>query len=293
MTLAVAYLSMSTLENFECYDFLTFDVMNHYDYVISEIPWRSDTDWSSFDYVIVRSSWDYQDDCNEFLRVLTEIDASDAQLLNPLSIIKWNINKTYLKELETAGVRIVPTHWGTKLTREVLSQAFAGFNDDEIIIKPAISANADDTYRIKYESIGDFLSQHSGTFQHRQFLIQPFMKSVIEEGEYSLFYFNGQLSHCILKTPKKDDFRVQEEHGGQLRLIESPEYELLHCGTKCLQTIPETLLYARLDFIRHNDTFLLMEAELIEPSLYFNLDQDSPARFATAFNDYINNHKPI
>ena len=120
-----------------------------------------------------------------------------------------------------------------------------------------------------------------------QFLLQPFMDAIIDEGEYSLFYFNGTLSNCILKTPKNNDFRVQEEHGGQLKLVNEPDTLLVECGNQCLDVIDEQLLYARLDFVRYQDSFALMEAELIEPSLYFNMDPESPERFARAFNNFV------
>ena len=41
-------------------------------------------------------------------------------------------------------------------------------------------------------------------------------------------------------------------------------------------------LYARLDLVKFNGEYCLMEAELIEPSLYFNMDEKSPERFANA-----------
>ena len=286
-TLNIAYLSMASLENFECYDSLTFEPMAHYGYKVTEIPWRDEVDWSTFDYVVIRSPWDYQDDASSFLQVLNNIEASSAQLLNPLRIIEWNINKHYLQDLASKGIPIVPTQWGENLTSAQLNATFKQFDADELIIKPAISANADDTYRIKRDSMDNFLQSHAEKFMNRGYLLQPFMSAIIEEGEYSLFYFNGELSHCILKTPKTDDFRVQEEHGGRLSLIDQPETDLVSCGQRCLEAIPERLLYARLDFVRYDHSFVLMEAELIEPSLYFNLDADSPVRFAKAFDNFV------
>lgn len=290
MTSQIAYLSMNTLEEFECYDSLTFAVMREYGFKVSEIPWQSDTDWSVYDYVIIRSTWDYQVHADEFIKVLQNIENSDAKLLNPLSIVEWNINKHYLRDLESNGVTIVPTIWNEILTEELLISAFHDFAKCELIIKPAVSANADDTYRINHDNLQTFLRENQSKFQNREFLLQPFMDAITDEGEYSLFYFNGELSHCILKTPRDNDFRVQEEHGGRLKLIEEPENELLSCGEICLNAISEMLLYARLDFVRYEDSFLLMEAELIEPSLYFNLDPESPERFARAFDNFVKLH---
>jgi hypothetical protein len=281
----IAYLSMDTLENFECYDSLTYAPMRDNGYEVSEVAWRDTIDWSTFEYVIVRSSWDYQDEPDTFMNVLDNINNSPATLINPLSIIKWNINKRYLRDLAKNGVVIVPTIWGNTIDNDLLGNLASLSN--EIIIKPAVSANADDTYRVNTNELQEFIINHGGKFNNREFLIQPFIKAIISEGEYSLFYFNGKLSHCILKTPKQDDFRVQEEHGGRLKLIKKPERCLLDTGQFVLNAIPQKLLYARLDFVRHHDEFLLMEAELIEPSLYFNLDPDSPVRFANAFDAYI------
>jgi hypothetical protein len=122
------------------------------------------------------------------------------------------------------------------------------------------------------------------------------MSSVIDEGEFSLFYFDGKYSHAILKTPKADDFRVQEEHGGRLKAI-VPEKSLFAEADNTLAAITkltgEMPLYARVDFVRfcneiNGEEFALMEAELIEPSLYFNMDDNSAQRFANAFVNRMN-----
>jgi hypothetical protein len=49
-----------------------------------------------------------------------------------------------------------------------------------------------------------------------------------------------------------------------------------------MEALPEGLLYARIDLVRSNADFALMEAELIEPSLYFGIDPEAPVRFADA-----------
>jgi hypothetical protein len=117
-------------------------------------------------------------------------------------------------------------------------------------------------------------------------MVQPFVPAIIEQGEYSLFYFADHYSHCILKTPKSGDFRVQEEHGGILQSI-TPSKELLTAAKKALQTIPEKVLYARIDLVQYQGEYQLMEIELIEPSLYFNLDDKAAPRFAKAFDQWM------
>jgi hypothetical protein len=280
----IGYLTMHSLENFECYDHLTYRALRTRGHSVVALPWREPTDWSQFDAIIIRSTWDYQDDPGLFLQVLASIESSAARLLNPLNVVCWNIDKSYLGDLAESGVAIVPTHFAETLRVADVEEAAIQFDTDQLIVKPAISANADDTFWITPENLDSFAAGSLGLFRDRRCLVQPFLPAVVDEGEYSQFYFNGAFSHCILKTPKVGDFRVQEEHGGRLQLIENPEPALLAAGRVASAAISDELLYARLDFVRHDGRFLLMEAELIEPSLYFNLDDGAIDRFAIALD---------
>ncbi|MEM7517795.1 MAG: hypothetical protein AAF368_12845 [Planctomycetota bacterium] len=120
----------------------------------------------------------------------------------------------------------------------------------------------------------------------RPYLAQPFMPSVLEEGEYSLFFFGGEYSHTVLKTPASGDFRVQEEHGGLIRGVE-PEPGQVEAAGRVLDAVEHDLLYARVDLVRDaaamaDERWRLMEIELIEPSLYFPYAEGSAERFARA-----------
>jgi len=278
----VAVLTMDGLENFECYDHLTYPYFRENGWQPVEVSWRDQgVDWDEYEAVLIRSPWDYQDDARQFITQLQYIESSRAQLFNPLSIVQWNIDKRYLAELQQKGVGIVPTLWQDGWQSDD-HDWFAHLGSEEIVIKPCISANADNTFRLTPQRFLQEKDQLKQIFAKRHFMVQPFMNNIVNEGEYSLFYFNGELSHAILKTPKSGDFRVQEEHGGRLTKID-PENTLIESGDKTLAAIGESLLYARLDFVRHDNDFLLMEAELIEPSLYFNMDAASPGRFVEAF----------
>ena len=278
-----AILSMDSLEDFEAYDHLCDQPLLELGWKTHVVSWRQrNVDWNQFDVVVIRTPWDYQDDAPAFLKVLEQIEQSAAVLENSIDIVRWNIDKIYLKQLEDNGVKIVPTLWQLGFHAENIQEYFAHFETDQIVIKPRISANADNTFWLTKDSYTQHLPELSAVFSETEYMVQPFIESVINEGEFSCFYFDGQYSHSILKTPKEDDFRVQEEHGGRLKLIE-PELALVEAATKSLAAIDETPLYARVDFVRTVDGFALMEAELIEPSLYFNMDDNSPKRFADAF----------
>lgn len=295
-----AILSMDNLSDFECYDYLLDEPLAKLGWKTQVVSWRcKDIDWQKFDAVIIRSPWDYQDDASAFISTLQEIDRSGTSLQNSLMTVRWNIDKVYLKSLTEQGVCVVPTLWHKHFSSNDITEFFEYFNCQQIVIKPRISANADNTFWLKKETAMQYVDQLSAVFANSEYMVQPFISSVIEEGEFSLFYFNGDYSHAILKTPKQDDFRVQEEHGGRLQAI-TPEQSLLVHAEATLSAITkitgEMPMYARLDFVRLNKTagldvsyeasneeFALMEAELIEPSLYFNMDDQAAQRFAEAF----------
>jgi hypothetical protein len=281
-------LTMDCLDAFEVYDTLLDEPLLARGWKTHTLSWKNkEVDWNDYDAVIIRSPWDYQDYADEFVEVLNKIDQSTAHLENNLATVKWNIDKIYLESLEAANINIVSTLWQNNISETLVAHFFDQLSTNQLVIKPRISANADDTYWLTRDNYIDFYPQLLSAFSESSFMVQPFMESVIKEGEFSLFYFNGVLSHTILKTPKNDDFRVQEEHGGRLTTVE-PEQELINQANKTMNAIADQNqmpLYARIDFVRDKNSFALMEAELIEPSLYFNMDAESPNRFADAFVD--------
>jgi len=281
---------MDNLDNFECYDHLLFAPFENLGWSVREISWRNkNVDWNQFEAVVIRSPWDYQQDPEAFLKVLEKVEESTAHLENSLELVQWNIDKTYLQDLEKQGIEIVPSLWRKTFNETELNTFYEVLDTSEIIIKPTVSANADDTFWIDHSHAPQYIPQLSKTFSNRPFLIQPFMDNIVNEGEFSLFFFGKTYSHSILKTPKTDDFRVQEEHGGRLKKIE-PERKLLDSAQKLLSKIDPTPLYSRMDYVRtEKDTFALMELELIEPSLYFNMDPKSPQRFANVFDKWMEN----
>ena len=280
-----AFLSMDNLDAFECYDHLLIEPLQQRGWSVLEVSWRNKKiDWNQFEVVVIRSSWDYQDNAKAFLETLRTIDQSSAHLENSLRLVEWNIDKTYLQDLQNRGIEIVPSLWRDHFKKSDLDSFFDALNTNEIIIKPTVSANADDTFRVHRSKPDDFRSVLSSTFQNRPYLVQPFMKNIIEEGEFSVFFFDDTYSHTILKTPKPADFRVQEEHGGRLKLVEEANPSLLESARQLLEKINPTPLYSRIDYVRtEKNTFALMELELIEPSLYFNMDDRSAERFARVF----------
>ena len=275
-----AFLSISNTEGWFIDDDLVHPHLQDLGWHVQNIPWDRPVDWNTFDLVIIRSPWDYQDHLRDFTGVLKQIEESRAVLLNSLDTVMWNIDKKYLFELQGKGVELVPTVVARDLTASDITSAFERFSASELIVKPIIGANADDTYRITRGAPLDFESL-TARFQNRECMIQPFMQNIVEEGEYSLMYFQGKLSHTILKTVGEGDYRVQEEHGGGVIPIENPDARLTAQASKAMDALGHQPLYARVDMVRTaQNTFALMELELIEPCLYFRFDKNAAKTFA-------------
>ena len=248
-----AILTMDRLDDFVAYDKMLDEPMVQCGWQVNHVSWHKEhVDWSQYEAVIIRSTWDYQDDADAFMAVLEAIEESDALLLNSLHVVKWNINKNYLQEVQTKGAEIVPTLWLETFDFSLVEGYFEYFETEQIVIKPTISANADNTFWLKKDSFLQKKQELQESLINRQLMVQPFIQSIVDHGEYSLFYFAGEYSHSIIKIPKSGDFRVQEEHGGQLKSI-SPSEELLTAANKALQTVPEMVLYARIDLVEHQD----------------------------------------
>ena len=200
--------------------------------------------------------------------------------------MEWNLDKSYLRDVETRGDRIVPSSWYAHFSRDDVADYFHEHGTDKVVLKPTVGGNAVDTFVLSAPVPEATLATLEQLFDNRTFLVQPFIDSITTDGEYSLFYMNGKYSHAIGKVPAEGDFRVQEEHGADIRPIEPPE-GLREVAERVFSHIEPLPVYGRGDWVRGSDgEFLLMELELIEPSLYLRTNALAPGRFASAFDEW-------
>ena len=281
-----AFLTLDETGDFVIDDEHAIEPLKALGWEVSTVSWRqSSRPWSDFDIVIIRSTWDYWNDVPEFLDTLHQINA-ETRLANRLDLVHWNLAKTYMRDLEGKGIGIVPTHWAGSLDIDAFGRLHRELGTDEIVVKPVVGANGEDAFRISRTDTPERLDSVAARFRQRDCMIQPFMANIISEGEYSLFFFNGKYSHAILKVPAKSEFRSQEERGAEIQSVE-PQSKLLQRAREALATLSPSPLYARIDFVRDDeDDFLVMELELIEPSLYLRMDPQAPGRFAAAIDHW-------
>jgi glutathione synthase/RimK-type ligase-like ATP-grasp enzyme len=238
----IAFLTMDSLQDFVAYDHLVVDRLNRSGIQVEEISWRCPAArWDDYRLVVIRSPWDYQSAPAQFLNVLETIEQSSATLLNSLDIVRWNIRKLYLQTLEQSGTTIVPTLWLNSPQEPDLRVVFEQLNVGEIVVKPVIGANADNAFRLTPASLPETFRQAAMAFYGSIALAQPFIRSVVERGEYSLIFFEGQFSQGVVKKPKTGDFRVQEEHGATIAPC-SPPQDLVEFARNSHAAVPGSTL---------------------------------------------------
>jgi glutathione synthase/RimK-type ligase-like ATP-grasp enzyme len=242
-------------------------------------------DWSDFDYLVFRNTWDYFEKENEFNLWLDQIEKLGIKTLNPIAIIKQNKHKFYLREMEQQGIKILPTVFIDKTTNLDLKELMPS-HWNKAVLKPAFSAGSYLTEVFEVADIAKVSTQYKTIAYEKELLLQEFMPEIQTVGETSLIFFNKKFSHAVNKKPVPGDFRIQVQFGGIYRLVH-PDAELIAEAQKIVDTFPGKLLYARVDGIVINNELHLMEVECIEPDLYFNLSEGSLERFVNAIVELI------
>ena len=238
-------------------------------------PWNDPGDLTEFDLLLPLVAWGYQTDPERWLQVLDQLEQADVVTVNPVPLLRWNSNKRYLEVLGAKGIPTVPTMLIERLDETSLAAARADFGA-ELVIKPLISASAYGTHRL---GPGDPIPSDAAG---RTMMVQPFLRSVIDEGEYSLMLFDGVFSHSIIKRPTRGDYRTQPHLGGTEVACAVPG-GALEVARAALAAAPAAAAYARVDLIRlADDTLGVIELELIEPSLWLQHAPDQGASFAAA-----------
>jgi glutathione synthase/RimK-type ligase-like ATP-grasp enzyme len=222
--------------------------------------------WPSIGTAVIRSTWDYFHRVDAFLAWADHVGAV-TRLRNDAPTIRWNAHKSYLLDLAASGVQIVPTTVVRKGERVVLP---AG----QVVVKPAVSGGAHRTTRDATQADLDALVADADA------LVQPYLPA-IEQGETSLICVDGVVQHAVHKVPAAGDFRTQEHLGAEVRPVE-PTAAQVACATAALAVPAAMPLYARVDMVDGADGPLLMELELIEPTLHLLEHPETAATLADA-----------
>ena len=238
-------------------------------------------DWGSYDLVVIRSTWDYVPRRDDFAAWA----ASVPRLANPADVVRWNTDKTYLRDLAAAGVPVVPTE-------HLDPGGAADWPADwaEVVVKPAVSAGGQDTARYGAGEL-DKARAHAAKLLDagRRVLVQPYLAAVDEVGETAVVHVGGAYSHA----PGQGGAAGARRRRGDRRAVAAGadrgagavrrRARAGRAGAGRGAGRPERLLYARVDLLPGPDgTPLVIEVELTEPSLFLTAVPAGADRFAAA-----------
>ncbi len=255
------------------------------------VCWNADIDWSIYDACLLRSVWDYHERIDEFNQWLDET-AKITEVINGADVVRWNQDKKYLAELADFGVTIAPTVWLSARQPFDLASWCQQQTTEQVFLKPVIGADSSGTLRFDNTAEGIVTAQkhlHQWLPQ-MDMMLQPYLPQVETHGETSAIYFAGTLSHAVRKIPVKGDYRVQDTFGASDTAYQLTAVEMA-LAKACLDFLEvkfSTVLYARFDFLHDGaGTAFLNEAELIEPSLFFNHGPKAAEFFAQAIKNHL------
>ena len=242
------------------------------------VAWGSGPHWASFDAVLIRHTWDYIFDREGFLAWADAVSGETA-LANSAEVLRWNTDKRYLRDLESAGVRIVPTAWVD------VGDDVPELDWDDFVVKPSVSAGAWLSARYRQ---GDDITDHVARIHATGAvaMLQPYVSPVDGTHEVGTYVFGGEVSHAIRKHPVLDDVREPKDDlsGGAEQLVgpATVTAALAEHATEVLACAPP-VLYARVDTVTAEDGEpMLMELEVTEPFLFLEHAPDAAERFASA-----------
>lgn len=253
---------------------------------IQHEEWSDESvDWKKYSCIVFKCPWDYVAKTNLFYQWLDKIKSLDIPLLNPADVVKWNSDKHYLQDIANAGQKIIPTKFLERGASFTTADYLQQFNANGIIVKPCISGVSKNTFKITHANGSDEAAINQ-LLQNEAMMVQPFMPEVIEEGEWSLLFFNGRFSHALLKTPAKGDFRSQANYGANIER-RTPAPGVLESAERYVSTFAKGCLYARVDGLVIDNEFMLMELELIDPVLFLSFNAEGYEKYYIALRELL------
>lgn len=274
-------------------DHLLRDAIHNLGMKVSRKSWDDPHfDWSSTRFVIFRTTWDYFDRYPEFSEWLDQV-SKKTTLLNSERLIRWNIDKHYMQDLQRKGVHICETYFVEKGESSSLSKLVAQYKLHHFVLKPCISGGSRHTYKIHPENIQDYEAVFKQLISEEAMMLQPFQQNIVDRGEISIMVMNGKYTHAILKVAKEGDFRVQDDFGGSVYDY-TPSQEEIDYAENAVKSCIEMPIYARVDvFLDNQNKLALAELELIEPELWFRNHPEAAVALAQGIKNSVDTYEEI
>jgi glutathione synthase/RimK-type ligase-like ATP-grasp enzyme len=243
-------------------------------------------DWSQYDALLIRNTWDYFEKIPQWLSWLDKIESLNLPMINSVKTVRYNMDKHYLNDLATKGISIVPSIFIDIDENQRLYDIIMNAMWPTMVIKPTISAGAFLTSKFSIDEIDEIVDRYTKLDNKCDLVLQPYLPEIETSGEISLIYFNATYSHGVRKTPKVGDFRIQSQFGGIYQLIEVDD-RIIEFGKKALVATGNDCLYGRVDLVMIGENPHIMEVELIEPDLYFEHFPSSKELFVSVLIQFL------
>ncbi len=250
-------------------------------------------DWSRYDLSVNRTTSNYMLDPRKYLDWARRAE-KETVIWNPRGVLEWNYHKGYLLKLQKEGVPVPPTIMINQDSEEPLSRHLEGLDWGEFVVKPAVTAGSFGLRRYKDASPeaeahfrrlnreGYVQVAPDGTEYHCppcDTIVQEYQPEIEDAGESSLIYFGGAYSHAVIKKPKGGDFRCHPMWGADMKTHKATRGEL-KVAEAALDAVGEPTEYARIDILTTRRGPVIIEAELIEPNLFFDFFPQTVDSFA-------------
>lgn len=263
-------------------DKLLADELNHRGHLVTGVPWdHPEVDWSDFDLVLVRSTWDFLFRKDEFRNWLDKMESDQVRLFNPPPVIRGNINKKYLFWLRDSGIKIIPTVLVPQLDEASIPQIAAKEGWKEVVIKPASFGGAYLAERAAEPNLGSLEAQAAEILKTDDLIVQKFFPEVMTAGEWSFVFFDETFSHAVRKVPRRGEWREQAQYGGA-PVADNPPEKLIEQAQLARDVLGANTIFTRVDGIASGEDLFVNEVEMIDARLFFAADPDAAGRCADA-----------
>ncbi|WP_336037744.1 ATP-grasp domain-containing protein [Halobacterium yunchengense] len=254
---------------------------------VDPVVWTDLDDLADVDALVLRSCWDYHERIADFRAWLEGVDAADAALLNPVRVVRWNVHKSYLRDLAEAGVDVLDTAFVERGSDRALRSVLEARGWEDAVVKPAVGTSSAGAFRTTRADAAADRERFASLVADGDVLVQRFAPE-IRDGERSLAFLGGAFSHAYRRVPADGDFRAHPSFDATVEQYD-PADATVAAARAALDAVedavgvpPAALPYARVDGVRRDGGFVLMELELVEPWLGLHEVDGAADRLADA-----------
>lgn len=258
-----------------------------------DAPWQAGVEpFRGSDLVVIRSAWDYHRDVAAYRDWLDGLESTGLRVANPLPLVRWNLDKSYLDDLAAAGI---PTPGQRTVPRDLAAvrSALAGSSWPQAVLKPSVGASGHGVELVSTDTLDrQWPGLEAATAPHR-IVLQAFVPEIREHGQVSYVFLGGRFSHAVRFVPAGGDFRINSRFEPTRERIEAQAEEIA-AAARVVAALPVPPLYARIDMVQQGDRLLLLEAEVNEPGLLFQYVPEAASEFARATVEWLHHgdHRP-